>query len=136
MTEPTPRLNTTAAMWAHLSVVGIYLVILISHFLFFGVCYWVPPVIFRHVYKDDLFVKHHATQELNATLTGLIILVASVILFLLIGPAALVLFALVGVLKIAFIIVASMKAHQGKPYRYPGYALVIQFIRDDYGEES
>jgi uncharacterized Tic20 family protein len=140
----TPH-NASAAMWAHLAP----LCTLGAALIFFPLMlfYWVGPLVIRNSYKNDPFVRHHSTQALNETLTGLclflVLLIIGVVGFVsarggtgvavaavvVVFIAALLVFAL-AIIRIVFGIVASVKAHRGERFPLPLW-IAFRFVKDD-----
>ena len=90
----------TAGMLAHLLTV-------VSSFL--------APLIIYLIKKDDsVFVATHAKESLNFQIT--VFLICFVLFITLIGV---LLLWLVGIITLALVIVAGLKASEGKLYRYP-----------------
>jgi|ERR1700685_3515670 uncharacterized Tic20 family protein len=90
----------TAGMLAHLLTV-------ISSFL--------APLIIYLIKKDEsVFVATHAKESLNFQITVFLI---SIILFITI--IGILLIWLVGIVTLVLVIVAALKASEGKLYRYP-----------------
>lgn len=84
--------------------------------------WFIPPLIIYILKKDESsFVSQHAKESLNFQLT--ITLVCILLVISIIG--ALLLWA-VGVIVLVFVILASIQANNGSPYRYP---LNIRFIK-------
>jgi uncharacterized protein len=90
----------TAGMLAHLLTV-------ISSFL--------APLIIYLIKKDESeFVAAHAKESLNFQIT--VFLISFVLLITIIG---ILLLWLVGIITLVLVIVAALKASEGKLYRYP-----------------
>lgn len=90
---------------------------LLSHALTI-VAWFIAPLIIYLLKKDESnFVAEHAKESLNFQITMFICYAISIILVIvLIG----ILFIwLLGILNLVFVIVASIKALEGKLYRYP-----------------
>ena len=83
------------------------------------------PLIIWLIKKDEMaFVDDQGKEAVNFQLTMLIaLLVAGILVFVLIG---FFLLAVIGVYELVVIIIAAIKANEGKPYRYP---LTIRFIK-------
>ena len=76
-----------------------------------------PLVIFLIKKDESNYIRHHATEALNFQISVLIYLIISVILcFILIGIPLLI--ALV-IIDLIYTIIATVKASNGKLYRYP-----------------
>jgi hypothetical protein len=107
--EPPSSDDKNLALLAHLGT-------LIGGFI-------VPLVIYLVKKEESEFVKDHARESLNFQISVLIYIIASVILaFVLIG--FFLMFAL-GIFNLIVLILASVKASEGKLYRYP---LCIRFV--------
>ena len=80
------------------------------------------PLIIWLVKKDDSpFVASHAKESLNFQLT---LIIACIILFVTI--IGILLLWLVGIIGLVLVILAAIKANEGKLYRYP---FCIRFIK-------
>jgi|GEM_PF-712779 len=93
-------------LWAMLAHIGSVIVPLVA-----------PLVVLLTKGKDSAFVKHHAEESLNFTITVIIAMTVSMILIvvaigLLTTPAI-----MVG--AYVFWIIAGIKAYSGESYRYP-----------------
>ena len=121
---PTPTSTGDARTWAmaaHLSA----LVSLAIGFTFVG-----PLIVYLVKRDDDPFVRQQAAEALNFNLSALIYaVVGSVVLFvgiLLIVGVVLVPIAIAAAIAwLVLVILASVKASKGEPYRYP---LTIRFV--------
>jgi uncharacterized Tic20 family protein len=127
---PQRPAGSTQAMWAHLGPLLVFL----GAWLFFPLVFlmWVPPLIIRNSaqHKHEPLVRHHTTQALNATLTGLIIFFPVCILVFLAFISASAIGIGLGVLifvvalaqsiaTLVYAIIACTKANAGEPYFYP-----------------
>jgi len=141
----TSRPANQAAMWAHLAP----LCTLVAALLIFPLilCYWVGPLVIRNSCKNDPFVRHHATQALNESLTGLcmfggLLLIGVVaLIFDLDGASAIgavllvtvlivaVLIFVLAIMRLAFEIVASIKAYHGERFTFPLW-VAFRFVKD------
>jgi uncharacterized Tic20 family protein len=75
------------------------------------------PLIIYLAKKDSPFVAHHARESLNFQITVIIAYIVAVLtMILLIG---FFLFWLIGIANTILVIVASIRANDGKLYRYP-----------------
>ncbi len=103
---------------------------------------WVVPLIIRTKYPHDPFVRHHATQALNSTLTGLALIVALLVVaataFL--GTGGVVLTVLAALLTLGlgltrgiYEILGSVKASNGELFPLPPW-LAFQFLKDNVAE--
>lgn len=83
---------------------------------------FVAPLVIYLVKKDESpFVTAHAKESLNFQIT---LFIAIILLFVTLIGAFIV--GIVGILALVLIIVATIKASEGKLYRYP---LNIRFIK-------
>lgn len=82
-----------------------------------GLAFLAPLVVLLVKGKDSAFVRAHAVESLNFQLSTLIYVFVSVVLaFVLVG---FVLLAVLAVLWLVTVILATIKASNGEPYRYP-----------------
>ncbi len=90
---------------------------LLSHILSL-VGWFIAPLIIYLLKKDESpFVAEHAKESLNFQITlGLCYIVSMILMVIIIGVF---LMALVGLVGLILIIVATMKASEGKNYKYP-----------------
>jgi len=85
------------------------------------------PLIIYLIKKDESrFVRHHATEALNLTLTGLIVtaaasLVGCVLTLLVVGIFIFLLLIPYGILLVVYLIIASLAASRGEWYSYPNW---------------
>ena len=87
---------------------------ILSHVLTF-VAGFVAPLIIYLIKKDEsAFVREHAKESLNFQITIFILIIVLVISII-----GLLLVWLVGILALVFVILATVKASEGKLYRYP-----------------
>jgi uncharacterized Tic20 family protein len=94
---------------------------LLSHVVTF-VSNFIAPLIIYIIKKDEsAFVAAHAKESLNFQLT---ILLAVIVLFITI--VGILLLWIVGIYALVLVIVATIRASEGKLYRYP---LTIRFIK-------
>jgi len=108
------------ALAAHLSA----LLALFVGFPFIG------PLVVYLAKKDDPFVRAHACEALNFNLSvmlyGAVLLVGGLLLLaVVVGILVWLLFIPLGIAWIVCVVVAAVKAGQGRPYRYP---LTIRFV--------
>ena len=114
---PSPD-ERNMAMLAHLLgiVAG-----LVTGLMFLG------PLIIYLIKKDESrFVRHHATEALNLTLTGLIVsaaasIVGCVLTLLVVGIFIFLLLIPYGILLLVYLIIASVAASRGEWYSYPNW---------------
>jgi uncharacterized Tic20 family protein len=94
---------------------------LLSHIITL-VSQFIAPLIIYLVKKDESsFVAAHAKESLNFQLTFLII-----IILLVITVIGLLLLWIVGIYAFVLVIIATIRASEGKLYRYP---FTIRFIK-------
>ncbi len=87
---------------------------ILSHVLTF-VAGFVAPLIIYLIKKDEsAFIREHARESLNFQITVFIIIIACVITVI-----GILLLWLVGIAALIFVIMATIKASEGKLYRYP-----------------
>ncbi|MFD3512498.1 DUF4870 domain-containing protein [Streptomyces sp. NPDC058657] len=126
----TPPMNTSSAMWAHL---GTLLALTIGSGVTCGLSglgAWVVGLSIRSGARDP-FTRQHATAALNLALTSLIysagLVAVSLLLSLLPGMVAalqvvpMVLLLAYGITALVFMILATVAANKGRPYRYPSF---------------
>ena len=78
---------------------------------------FLAPLIIYLVKKDSAFVTDHSKESLNFQITMIVLLIISSILtVILIG---FLLLWLLGLLDLVLVIVAGIRASEGKLYRYP-----------------
>ncbi len=115
--------------WATASHAGALVVNLIS-----GLGFIVPLVIMLTKGNESPFVRRHATESLNFTLTALLVFIVGGIA-LVIGSIATLGLGLIVAIPIAIAyglfvmvvgVIASVRANNGEDYRYP---LTIRFVR-------
>ncbi|MEZ4760507.1 MAG: DUF4870 domain-containing protein [Flavobacteriales bacterium] len=85
---------------------------------------FIAPLVVYLVKKDESpFITQHAKESLNFQITLILAMMASAILiFIFIG---FILMFVVGIGSLVLVIMATIKASEGKPYRYP---VNIRFI--------
>lgn len=94
---------------------------LLSHVITF-VSNFIAPLIIYVIKKDEsAFVTAHAKESLNFQLT---ILLAVIVLF--VSIVGILLLWVVGIYAFVLVIIATIRASEGKLYRYP---LTIRFIK-------
>lgn len=87
---------------------------ILSHVLTF-VAGFIAPLIIYLIKKDESsFVASHAKEALNFQITILIIIIG-----LFITIVGILLIWVIGILALVFVIMAALKAAEGKLYRYP-----------------
>jgi len=83
----------------------------------------VPLLIMLVKGKESGFVRAHAVESLNFQLSMLIYgFIGFLLIFVGIG---LIVLPVLGVLWLVLVVIATMRASEGKPYRYP---LTIRFV--------
>ncbi len=117
--EPLDHIESTAPPTSDEKTMAI-----LSHILTL-VAGFIAPLIIYLVKKDEsAYVREHAVESLNFQISLIIYCIASAILMIvLIG--IFLLFA-VGIFALIVVIVATIKASEGKHYRYP---LCIRMIK-------
>ena len=90
---------------------------LLSHLLCL-VGWLIAPLIIYLVKKDEsAFVAEHAKESLNFQITiGLAYIVGFILMIVIVGIFIL---ALLGIVSLILVIVATLKASEGKLYKYP-----------------
>lgn len=84
----------------------------------------IAPLIVYLTKKDESeYIRHHAQEALNFQLSVLIYVVAACVLILV--AIGVFLLPLIAIANVVLVIVAAIKANEGKYYRYP---LCIRFI--------
>ena len=87
---------------------------LLSHVLTLAVGFLAPLIIYLIKKNESSFVTAHARESLNFQITIFIIIVALVI-----TVVGILLLWIVGILALVLVIMATIKASEGKLYRYP-----------------
>jgi uncharacterized Tic20 family protein len=87
---------------------------LLSHVLTFVSSFLAPLIIYLVKKDESAFVSHHAKESLNFQIT--VFIISIVLIVTIIG---ILLLWLVGLLALVLVIVATIKANEGKLYRYP-----------------
>jgi hypothetical protein len=104
------------AMWCHLSTFA-------GYFVPFGNL--LGPLLIMALKKGESpLVDRQAKEALNFQITVTIATIASVVLIL--ALVGILLLPVVLVLDLVFVVVAAIKANEGREYRYP---LTIRFIK-------
>jgi uncharacterized protein len=97
---------------------------ILSHILCIVAGFLAPLIIYLVKKDNSPFATAHAKESLNFQLTMLIAIIISwVLVFVLIG---LVLLPLIYILDLVLVIIATIKASEGKFYKYP---FSIKFIK-------
>lgn len=102
------------AMLLHLSLLAGYLVPLAG---------FVLPIVIWQIKKDELpALDEHGRNAVNWLITSVIAWAAVILMFvtLVLIPVAILLSIVLGVVTVAFPIVAAIKADGGQAWRYPG----------------
>ena len=87
---------------------------LLSHVLTLAVGFLAPLIIYLIKKDQSSFVTYHAKESLNFQITIFIIIVA-----LFITVIGILLVWVVGIIALVFVIMATLKASEGKLYKYP-----------------
>ena len=87
---------------------------ILSHVLTLVVGFLAPLIIYLIKKDESAFVRDHARESLNFQITIFIIII--VLFITLIG---ILLVWIVGILALVFVILATIKASEGKLYKYP-----------------
>lgn len=110
--ESMPEINPSSEE----KVLGLF-----AHLITFLSSFIGPLIIYLLKREESSFVAKHAKESLNFQIT-----VTLVSLFLIFSVVGLLVVWLVGIFALIFVIVATVRASEGKLYRYP---LTIRFIR-------
>lgn len=104
-------------MFCHLAALSVYIGVPFGNII--G-----PLVIWLIKKEEHPFVEEQGRESLNFQISMTIyFIVAGILVFVLIGILLLIALA---ILNLVFVIIASIRASNGEPYRYP---LTIQFIK-------
>lgn len=87
---------------------------ILSHVLTLVVGFLAPLIIYLIKKDESSFVREHARESLNFQITVFILIVA-----LFITLIGILLVWIVGILALVFVIIATIKASEGKLYKYP-----------------
>lgn len=87
---------------------------ILSHVLTLVAGFLAPLIIYLIKKDESEFVRYHAKESLNFQISVFIIIV-----LLAISIIGILLIWLVGIAALIFVIVATMKANDGRLYRYP-----------------
>ncbi len=99
-------------------------VALLSHVLTFFASFIAPLVIYIVKKEESDFVRDHAIESLNFQISVFIYILACIpLLFILVG---IFLMMAIGMIAFILVIIATVKAGEGKMYRYP---LTIRLIK-------
>jgi uncharacterized protein len=97
---------------------------LLSHVLTFFFGFLAPLVIWLIKKDQSLYAAEHAKESLNFQISIIIYgIIGALSMFILIG---FVLLPILGLLTFIFVIIATIKAANGEPYRYP---MTIRFVK-------
>lgn len=94
---------------------------ILSHVLTLVVGFFAPLVVYLLKKDESSFVAAHAKESLNFQIT---VLIAIMVLF--ITVIGILLIWIVGIAAVVLVIVATIKASEGKLYKYPA---TIRFIK-------
>jgi len=87
---------------------------ILSHILTLAVGFLAPLIIYLIKKDESSFINYHAKESLNFQITIFIIIAA-----LFITLIGILLVWIVGIIALVFVIMATMKASEGKLYKYP-----------------
>ena len=87
---------------------------ILSHALTLAVGFLAPLIIYLFKKDESSFVTKHAKESLNFQIT--IFIIIAVLFITIIG---ILLVWIVGILALVFVIMATIKASEGKLYKYP-----------------
>ena len=87
---------------------------LLSHVLTFAFGFLAPLVIYLIKKDESSFITYHAKESLNFQITIFII-----VIILVITVVGILLLWLVGIIALVLVIMATIKASEGKLYKYP-----------------
>jgi uncharacterized Tic20 family protein len=87
---------------------------LLSHVLTLAVGFLAPLIIYLIKKDESSFVTHHAKESLNFQIT--IFIIIAVLFITVIG---ILLVWVVGIIALVLVIMATIKASEGKLYKYP-----------------
>lgn len=114
---PSPANEYSTAMWAHLSA-------LLISYVACGLGFIGPLIIMNGQGKQSAYVRHHAVEALNFSLTVLIAYIVSGILIIVV--VGLILLPIVAIGSLVLYIMAAVAANRGEWYRYP---VNIRFVK-------
>jgi len=86
----------------------------LSHVLTIVTGFLAPLIIYLIKKDESTFIAHHARESLNFQITVFIVVIALIITII----GALLLWV-VGIAVVVFVIIATIKASEGKLYKYP-----------------
>ncbi len=87
---------------------------ILSHVLTVVAGFLAPLIIYLIKKDESAFVREHAKESLNFQITAFIIMIG-----LAITVIGILLIWVVGILALVFVILATIKASEGKLYKYP-----------------
>lgn len=87
---------------------------ILSHVLTFVGGFLAPLIIYLIKKDESAFIREHARESLNFQITVLIIVIA-----LFITIIGILLLWVIGIAALVFVILATVKASEGKLYKYP-----------------
>lgn len=87
---------------------------ILSHALTFVAGFLAPLIIYLIKKDESSYIAHHAKESLNFQITVFIIIIGLVITII-----GILLVWVIGILALILVIIASIKASEGKLYRYP-----------------
>lgn len=97
---------------------------LLSHILTIIGGFLAPLIIYLLKKDESTFISDHAKESLNFQITLFLAYVVCIILMVVLIGAFL--FAIVAILQLVLVIIATIKANEGKLYKYP---FNIRFIK-------
>lgn len=97
---------------------------ILSHILTLVVGFIAPLVIYLMKKDDSPFVKAHARESLNFQLTLILAFIVSIILWIIL--IGILITWLLGLAALVLVIVATIRASEGKYYQYP---FSIKFVK-------
>lgn len=87
---------------------------ILSHILTLAVGFLAPLIIYLIKKDESAYIREHARESLNFQITVFILIVA-----LFITVIGILLAWIVGIAALVFVIIATIKASEGKLYKYP-----------------
>lgn len=118
MSDPNTPQWTSVSSDERLFAVFAHIGTIISSFL-------IPLIIWLIKKDDSSFIDHHGKEALNFQITIFLGYIAGGILTPLFGIGILVILAC-WILSLVCVVIAAIKANEGKPYRYPVSWRIIQ----------
>ena len=112
-----PANEYSTAMWAHLSA-------LLISYVACGLGFIGPLIIMNGQGKQSAYVRHHAVEALNFSLTVLIAYIVSGVLMIVV--VGFFLLPIVAIGSLVLYIMAAVAANRGEWYRYP---VNIRFVK-------